>query len=350
MTVPRGRPQNPRPPGIVQVAREAGVSTATVSRVVNGARYVRSETRERVLEVAGRLRYQPNVTARSLTTGRTLLVGVVVSDIEIPFFTTIAHAIQSAARDRGYLTLVGNSDEHEQSEDDLVRAFAARMVDGLIVSPTPGGNQALRDLAELIPVVVVDRFVDGLQADAVLSDNVLGASEAAAHLLGLGHRRIAYATDALDKTSSCERLEGFLRAFTEAGVVHDPDLVWVVDYHTAAAEKAVGRLLRRHRPTALVASEGSITLGSLRAAHSLRFRIPSDLSLVGFDQLDWGSATEPPITVVSQDAERIGTIATRLLLRQLRSAGKRASRKHIVERVPTRLIVRRSSAPPGESG
>ena len=333
---------------IDDVARAAGVSTATVSRALNGAPWVREATRGKVLAAAEALDYHPSITAQSLTTGRSRVIGIVVSDIQIPFFTTVARGIQNVAHRHGYLTLVGNSDEMSAAEDDLIRAFTARMVDGLIVSPSAGGNTQLRQIAGSVPLVLVDRLVPGLETDAALSANAEGAQTATNRLLAFGHLRIAYVTDPPDKTSSEERLAGFRGAMANAGLPADPDLVWIVDYHTVRAQRRISELLRRHRPTALIASEGSITLGALRAAQDLGIAIPTDLSLIGFDQLDWGTATTPPITVVSQDAERIGATAARMLIRQLgRAPGARAKTPH-VERVATALVERASCAPPGD--
>lgn len=346
---PRGGSANGGRVTIDDVAREAGVSTATVSRVLNDAPQVRAETRQRVAAVVERLNYQPSATAQSLATGRTLVIGVVVSDIKIPFFMTVAHSIQNAAMRRNYLMLLGSSDERSDGEDDLVRAFAARMVDGLIVSPAVGENRLLREVAQTTPMVLVDRLVEGLDVDAVLSANREGVHEATAHLLGLGHRRIAYVTDRLDKTSTVERLAGYEDAMVAAGIEVDPALRWVVDYHPELAQRAVLRFLRRHRPTALIASEGSISLGALRAAQELHLRIPEDLSLIGGDQVDWGTATTPPITVVSQDADAIGAIATRLLMRRLHAGGKPGARAAVVERVPTTLVLRASCSSPARA-
>ena len=342
---PRSPAARPARATIDDVARAADVSKATVSRALSGAAYVRSETRERVVAAAEALDFRPSPTAQSLTTGRSMMIGIVVSDLEIPFFTTVARGIQNAAQGHGYLTLVGNSDERERTEDELVDAFMARMVDGLIITPSATPNSRLREVAGVIPLVLVDRLVPGLDADAVLSDNHAGARAATEHLLALGHRRIAYVTDEPDKTSTAERLAGFRAAMAEGG--GDGDRVWVVDYHALAAEAAIRERLEAERPTALLASEGSITLGALRAIHDLGWRVPEDISLIGFDQLDWGTATTPPITVVSQDAEEIGARAAALLLRRLRK-GRRSgtSAAPAVERVPTELVLRASTAAP----
>jgi LacI family transcriptional regulator len=219
------------------------------------------------------------------------------------------------------------------------------MVDGLIVVPAAGAHETLARLSQSVPLVLVDRLVDELAADAVLADNTGGAFAAVEHLLALGHRRIAYVTDALDKTSTRERLAGYEQAFQERGAELREELVWIVDYHADAAERSVGRLLRRHRPTAVVAAEGSITLGVFRASRRLGLHVPRELSIIGFDQLDWSTATDPPLTVVSQDAERIGTDAVELLLRRV-AQGASATRRPRIQRVPTRLIVRDSCAAP----
>jgi LacI family transcriptional regulator len=332
---------------IVDVARDAGVSKATVSRVLNDGVHVREQTRERVLAAVQRLGFRPSRTAQSLATGRTLLIGVIVSDITIPFFTRVARAIQDRATKGGYLVLVGNSDERAASEDDLVRAFDARMVDGLIVAPAAGSHEALASISRHVPLVLVDRLVDGLVADAVLADNTGGAFAAVEHLLALGHRRIAYVTDALDKTSTCERFAGYKQAFRSRGLDVSDDLVWIVDYHADAAERSAQQLLRRHRPTAVVAAEGSITLGVFRASRRLGLHLPRELSIIGFDQLDWSTATDPQLTVVSQDAERIGTDAVNLLMRRVAHSAS-ADRSPCTQRVPTQLVVRESCSAPRE--
>ncbi len=329
---------------IADVARLAAVSEATVSRALSGARYVRQATRERVLAAAASLAYHPSIAAQSLTTGRSLIIGIIVSDIGIPFFTTVARSIQNVALQHGYLALIGNSDEESAGEDELLQALIARNVDGLIVTPVAGENLRLREVAGQVPLVLVDRLVDGITADAVLSDNFSGARAATQHLLSFGHTRIAYVTDEPNKTSSKERLAGFEAAMIEAGFSGGEELICVVDYHSDLAERGVRNLLRRHRPTALVASEGSITLGALRAISSLGLAVPSDISIVGFDQLDWGTATAPPISVVSQDTEQIGITAARLLLAQI-SRPSSAGEQSMTVRVPTKLVDRESCGP-----
>ncbi len=349
----RGHPSDQSQPAAHQnpatmraVASAAGVSVATVSRVLNDAPYVDAGTRARVREVIERLGYRPNRIAQSLTTGRSGVVAVIVADIRIPFFTTIARAIQSRAHASGLLTLVANSDEDPMQEDELIRAAVERGIDGLIISPAAGPNTALREVVGRIPVVLVDRAVSGLDVDAVLSDNYGAALGAARHLIGLGHRRIAYATDAPDKTSNVERLEGFLDAFRDGGLEHDPELVWITDYHTAGAERQLRRRLAQERPSALLCAEGSITLGAVRAARKLGLRIPADLSLIGFDQLDWSSATDPPLTVVEQRASRLGATAADLLMRRLDRRDPGIPPPATVRRIPTRFLERRSSGLP----
>ena len=227
-------------------------------------------------------------------------------------------------------------------EDELIRAYLSRGVDGIVIAPAVGDSIALREAARRVPVVLVDRDVEGLDADVVLADNHGAAVRAVGYLIDLGHRRIAYATDVPDKTSSRERLAGFHDAFSQAGLTSDPSLVWVTDYHTNGAERALRRLITRHRPTALLCSEGSITLGALRAIQGVGLRIPDDLSLIGFDQLDWSSATQPPLTVVEQQARRMGAVAADLLLRRLQRRPAGLTRPPRAPRIETRFVVRGS--------
>jgi LacI family transcriptional regulator len=335
-----------------EVAREAGVSVATVSRTFNSPGVVHPDTRRRVLEAAERVSYAPSMAARTLSTGRSGVIGVVVSDIEIPFFVSVARAIQDLAHDHGYQTLVANSDELLERERELLDAFESRLVDGLIVSPASGDHRRLVEVAKEIPVVLLDRVVTELRADAVLSDNVAAARAATSHLLELGHRRIGYATDKLDKTSTEERLEGYVEAHREWDVAHDPELVWVVDYHPHASAAQLSELLARHEVTGLVAAEGNITLGALLAARDRGLAIPDDLSLVGFDELLWSEVAYSSVTVVSQDTSAIGAAAMRLLLERLDPDGGE-DRAPMVERVPTSLTVRdscRAVSPDNRSG
>jgi len=337
-------PNGARRVTIADVAREAGVSKATVSRALNSPGAVGAATRSHVLDVVARLGFAPNLNARSLTTGRTQVIGVVVSDIQVPFFTSVARAVQNAAHARGYLTLVGNSDELPANEDALIRAFASRMVDGLIVTPAAGANAALVEVARHIPVVVVDRIIEGGVGACIVSDNYAGALNATRHLLGLGHRSIAYLSSPLDKSSAVERYRGYRAGLEEAGVPFRPELLRVGDYHADAVEGSAAELLRSFAPTAALTSEASITVGALRAAQAVGLRVPDDLSLLGFDDLDWAS---PSLTVVLQDTERLGAEAMARLLRLL--DGDADTPASDVIRVPTRLMVRASCAPPPAS-
>lgn len=330
---------------IADVAREAGVSKATVSRALNAPQSVSASTREHVLGVVARLGFAPNLNARSLTTGRTLVIGVVVSDIQVPFFTAVARAVQDAARAHGYLTLVGNSDERAATEDELIRAFASRMVDGLVVTPAAGDNAALRELAPRIPVVTVDRIVEDVPAARIVSDNYAGALNATRHLVGLGHTRIAYLSSPLNKSSALERYRGYRAGLDEAGLAFDPELLRAGDYHVEAVTSGVVDLLREARPTAALTSEASVSAGVLRAAAALGLEIPRDLSLLGFDALEFAS---PELSAVLQDTERLGREAIGRLMRRLRAgdgAGAAGPSGDVV-RVPTRLLVRGSCAPP----
>lgn len=331
-----------RPVTMRAVAHDAGVSVATVSRVLNDARYVDPGTRDRVRDSITRLGYRPNRAAQSLTTGRSAVIGVIVADIQVPFFTTLARGIQNRASSAGWLTLVANSDEDADQEDELIRASVERGVDGLIISPAAGPSVALREVAPRLPVVLVDRAVEGLSVDTVLSNNRGAAHGATSHLLALGHRRIAYATETPDKTSNIERLEGYRSALGEAGVDPDDGLVWVTDYHTNGAERELRRRLATRRASALICAEGSIALGAIRAVRSLGLRVPDDLSLIGFDQMDWSSATEPPLTVVEQRANRIGSVAADLLIRRLGRGDAATSAAPTVRRIATRFLERRS--------
>lgn len=325
-------------PTMDDVARLAGVSLKTVSRVVNGEAGVAEATTERVQTAIASLNFRRNEIARSLRYKLTTSsIGLVIEDLANPFYAALARAVGEVARSHGFLVLSGSSDESEEREREILTAFLGRRVDGLIVVPTSGSKSFLeREEAAGVKLVFVDRPAIGVTADTVLIDNEAGVLTGVRHLFHHGHRRIGYLGDEPGIYTAVERMRGFQQAVRTLGLDADPDLVRQGLHDAAAAEEqALSMLGGDDPPTALFAGNNLITAGVLRA---LRRRSGAPIGLVGFDDFALADLVDPPVTVVAADAEVLGRrAAERLFARLAGGAGPSET-----EVLPTRLIVRGS--------
>jgi LacI family transcriptional regulator len=326
------------------VAALAGVSLKTVSRVVNGAPTVDAELASRVHRAAAQLNYRHNMTASNLRRGdrRSFMIGLMLEDVSNPYSSGVYRAVEDVARERGVGVLAGSLDEDPARERELAASLVARRVDGLIIVPAGRDHSYLRDEQEMgVAVVFVDRPPALLPADSVMADNSRGATAAVRHLLGHGHRRIAFLGDLTSIATAQQRYQGYRETLREAGLAEDPSLV-LHDLHTAeAAEAAVVRLLGSPEPpSALFSSQNLITLGTVRALRSCGAQHRT--ALVGFDDLPLADMLDPPVTVVAQDAAAIGTLAAQILFRRI-DGDASPPQAHIV---PTRLIERGSGEIP----
>jgi LacI family transcriptional regulator len=330
---------------IRDVARLAGVSTMTVSRVVNNSGYTSRETRLRVEQAVAELGYVPNAVARHLRSKRTKTLALVVSDITNPFFTTIARGVEDVAGPRGFGVMFCNTDESETEETGYLRMLIQRQVDGVLLVPASSSAEPLRLLrAHDVPVVVLDRRVRSGGVDQVRCDSEDGAHTLARHLIELGHRRIAMLSGRRSISTAVDRVGGYQRALTEAGIPVDPQLVRYGGYGLAGGFLMAQEVLATSpRPTALLAANNFIAFGALRALREARLRVPDDMSLVCFDDLPEEWLIDPFLTVVDQPAYEMGRQAAELLFERL-DAGVRTPSRSII--MPGKFIVRRSTAPP----
>jgi LacI family transcriptional regulator len=324
---------------IRDVARLANVSQATAARAMGGYGYVSSTRRRRVEQAAQELGYRPNDIARALASGSTKTIGLIVGDIENPFFATLARGVADVVEAEGYTLLLANSDEDIEREHHAVEAFRTRLVDGIIIAPVTGYDSAhLRQHGW--PVVCVDRSIRGVDVDTVTVTNARGARIAVEHLLALGHHRIGVVTDSAEIPSIAQRLRGYRTALRAAGNPVDEGLISVAASSTLAGghQAAMELLSRPDRPHALFTTSNFMTAGAVRALRDLGLRMPDDIALVAFDDLEWTTIVEPPITVIAQPVLELGTVAGRRIL--ARVGGDTSPAQKI--RLPTELLIRGS--------
>jgi LacI family transcriptional regulator len=329
------------PVTLADIARELGVSKMTVSRAINNHPFINSETRVRVLEVARRLKYQPNQHARALATNRSHLIGVVVPDLMHSYFAEIYRGVEAVARPLGYRNLICNTDEDAARELDETEALLPR-TDGLIVaSSLPPGkvNFYKRIVKEGARVVFIDRRLKGLNCPVVTTDDVRVGMLATEHLIGLGHRRIGHLRGTMASTSE-GRFEGYRRALAGHGLAFDEALVRGCGcserdgYEVTRLWLAEGQV-----PGAIFAGNDPAAIGAMQALEEAGRRVGRDVAVVGSGNIHYGHMLRVPLTTVSWSRSEMGQQAARLLLRLIE--GEAPARRQVV--LPPELVVRSSS-------
>ncbi|HEX2987703.1 MAG TPA: LacI family DNA-binding transcriptional regulator [Chloroflexota bacterium] len=324
------------------VALHAGVSISTASRVLSGSSHpVAADARERVLRAAEELGFTPNAFARGLSKREFRLIGLVIPDMRDPYFVEIARGAEELANQRGYLTILCNTNREPDKERSYVQTLRA-MRAGIIL--TGGGidrEAHLRDLAtHPAPVVVIGRHA--LPCSSVLIDNLRGAMDATAHLIGLGRRRIAFIGGPSSSATAADRLVGFRRAMEENGLSIDEDLVVDGDFSLEGGARAARALLRQtHAPDAIFAANDEMALGVMREARHQGIRIPEELAIVGFNGIAATAETDPPLTTIQLSLGRIGQIATDLLLKQV----EKKEKEQVAVTIKGELVVAGSTVP-----
>jgi LacI family transcriptional regulator len=322
------------------VASLAGVSLATVSRVMNGRDDVRSDLAARVHDAVGVLGYRRDLTASNLrrTDRVSATLGLIIEDVANPFFSSLHRGVEDVARTQGVLTFAGSSDEDPDRERELAEAFSARGVDGLVIVPCSSDQGYLtRDRDAGMALVFVDRPPRFIDADAVVTDNAGGARAAVAHLIAAGHSRIAFLGDRPSVFTAAERRRGYRDALAAAGIPAEPALERVGLVDSAAAERAARELLLASEPpSAIFAGQNLITIGTMRALRELGLQ--RAVALVGFDDVTLADMVEPGVTVVAQDPYELGRQAAELLFSRL--GGFTGESRQIV--VPAQLVARGS--------
>lgn len=306
---------------IRDVAKRAGVSTSTVSHVINQTRFVSENTRGRVLDAMRELEYKPNQLARSLRSRRTNTFGVLLPDSANPYFAAILAGIEAASFERGYNIIIGNANNDPQREYTYLDVLTSKQIDGMLLISTGSFSESIRILQEQkVPVVLVDRPDQQGTLDVVMANNRQGGVLATHHLIERGHQRIACIAGPDHLMNSVERREGYFEALQAAGIDHSPAMLVNGNFDTENGYTACQQLLDLpHRPTAIFACNDLMAIGALRAISERGLRVPDDISLVGFDNIQLASYTVPRLTTIKQPTAALGRRAVERLIERVSS-------------------------------
>jgi DNA-binding LacI/PurR family transcriptional regulator len=331
---------------IKDVAARAGVSVASVSRVLNQSKPVAEATQRKVLAAAEALHYSIDQRARALRRRKSGTLGLIVSDVANPYFPEVIRAIESVAYHSGHDLFLCNSDEDPERERFYVRAMIAQRIGGIIIVPVTFTSTSLAlALRNNIPIVCLDRRVEDIQLDSVLIDNRAGGALAADALIDRGHRRIG-AIVATRTTPGSDRLLGFAQRLAERGIPLPDELVRDGEYKQSGGYAAACSIFAlSERPTGLFVANHPMTLGALQAARELRLNVPRELSLVAFDDTTWATFLDPPLTTISQPTDQLGSAAANLLIDRVEDRYHGPARTIVLE---PRLMDRESIAAPLE--
>jgi LacI family transcriptional regulator len=326
---------------IQDVAKHAGVSISTVSRVLNNRGRVNAEVVANVQAAIQILHYTPNRAARSLRTQQSRIIGLLISDIQNPFFTTLIRGIEDVAQRNGYSLILCNSDENERKERQYIEILCAEHVAGAIIVPTHENQRSIQIFNDQhIPVVAVDRKVQNV--DTVVVDNKRGAYEAISHLITNNYRRIGIITGPRNTTTGRERLEGYYQALQEAGIEVDPAIVRSGSFKTDSGRVLASELLDiRPSIDAIFVTNNLMTLGTLETLHSRNLQTPNDVGIIGFDEMPWANIGSISLTTVTQPVYEIGSTAAMRLFQRLQNPDIFTNQEIVL--APT-LSIRSSSA------
>lgn len=331
---------------IQEVAKRAGVSIATVSRVLNRTAYVNPEVVARVRAAVEELNYQPSRAARSLRAHYSSIIGLLITDIQNPFFTSLVRGVEDMAQRNGYSLILCNSDEEPSKEQQYIEILCAERVAGAIVTPTRENARAFQLFRDSgIPVVAVDRRIKDHETDAVLVDNKRGASDAVKHLYENGYRRIGIISGPQTTTTGRERLEGYRQALKEVNLPNDSTLERFGSFKEDSGRQLAEELLSLdERIDALFVANNLMTMGALTAIDARKLKIPNDIGVVSFDDMPWEALSSVSLTTVTQPVYELGSTAALRLFQRLQNTTTTTFTKQEIVLAPT-LCIRGSSQP-----
>lgn len=309
--------------GLKNVAKLAGVSVATVSRVLNGDEVVKEKTKTKVLDAIKKLNYKPNRVAQRLRTTRktSKLVGLLIPDIQNPFYVDVIRGIEEYAYANNAAVIIGNFSQDEKKEKLYLDILKSESVDGFVVAPSNEKDQYVKQLIQDgFPIVCIDRGLKDVDVDLVKVDNQQGVFKAIEHLIKLGHKRIGFVVGNPSIPTSQERLDGYHQAMKQYGIEIDPTLLLGEKSDYESGTRLTARLLDlENPPTAIFTGNNLLTLGALEVINQRGQRIPEDVAIIGFDDVYWANSLNPPLTAVRQPGFEIGKKAMELLMQRIQS-------------------------------
>jgi LacI family transcriptional regulator, repressor for deo operon, udp, cdd, tsx, nupC, and nupG len=324
---------------IVDVAKKANVSTATVSRVLTKPGAVKEVTTQRVLQAIEALNYQPNVLARQLRRLETNTILVVVPDITNPFFSNVLRGIKSVAATNGYQVLLGDTGNDVELENSYLNILQQKKADGMILLTARMDPQIVEEATKSFPIVLACEYIEGSSIPTVSIDNISGARKATEYLIELGHKRIGCITGPLNVVLGRDRLKGFYQAMTRKGLDVEPVLVQEGDFTYESGFNLMMKFLALSEwPTAIFAANDEMAMGATKALKSKGVKVPEDISIIGFDDMRFAAIFEPALTTIAQPAFAIGTNASELLIKLINK--EEVKREQII--LDDHLVVRES--------
>lgn len=336
---------NKKAPTMRDVARLAEVSVATVSAVANGTAGVSFKRAERVRKAMEALDYHADQIARSLKTGRTRVIGIVLPDVTNPFYPEVIVGAEEIARAAGYSVILCNANEDAEQEQQQLNILFSHRVDGVLIACSDPSISFDRLMRRRFPIVCFDRIPPGFQGDTAATDNFLGAYDATRHLIDLGHEKIAIVVGRTSLSTHSSRLEGFRRAMADADFPVRDEFCWPGGMQPDAGYKVARQLFALQRkPTAVFCTNNKLLLGFVRAMGESGIRCPDDISVVGFDDFTWTENFHPRLTTVAQPARELGRRAMQLLLERVENTADEFPSRQVV--LKQELIVRESTARP----
>jgi len=330
---------------ITDVAKIAGVSKSTVSRIINGNLDQNTEeTVKRVLKVIEELDYKPNALARGLKLTKTNIIGIILSNLQNPFWTNVLDGVEDTCHSLGYNLMIFNSNENAELEAEHLRSFDMRQLDGMIVNPTLKNMELYQKLnSKGFPFVSINRKIYGMDVNTVTVDNIKGARLALNHLITSGRKRIAiflYSPEGI--SPRLERLEGYYQALKENGIKIDSNLIRFIPEQKGEVVPVVQSLLAGHDPPdAIFSTNNLMTLEILEGIKKINLKIPDDIALVGYDETVWSKHLNPPLTTVKQPGYEMGGIAAKRLIQLIESPNDDSLNPEVVSLEPF-LIIRDS--------
>jgi LacI family transcriptional regulator len=329
---------------IIEVAKHAEVSIATVSHVINKTRNVTEVTKARVMKSMEELNYTPNSAARSLRSQKTKTIGLLIPILDDEtsnvFFMRVAQGVEYVLKQKGYHVMLSNTNEDLAYEIEQIRYLNTRQIDGLIIAPPPGEHGSLKELInDIYPVVFVDRKPEGITRDFIMNDGFKGSYEAVNLLIEKGHRRIGILSGLLSLSPAVERLEGYKKALTDHGIPMDESIVLVGKSSFDSGYAMIQKILAENPDvTALFIASNAISMGAMGFIQDNGIKVPDDLAILGFDNYEWTKVSNPPLSVIQQSAYELGVKAAEVLLKKV----QKPSKQYKEYRLPAKVIVRKS--------